>query len=340
MIMQRINYAEIIFIPLLAVFIPWLTGFTNYSALSFGEVLSLVAYFIVLSYCIWRGCKLLIDTFPVSDYSPAFYLRKIVALTLSVVAYGLVVSTALCAGRSYFFYKDFDWNVFYKTSVLLTSVLVIITLFYQVFYLLQKREQDTKKVNMLDSALSHAESAVLKNELDPHFIFNSLNALSYLIENDQEKAVVFNKRLAFVYKYFLMSKHKKFVPLEDEIEFIHNYFYLLRIRHDEKVKLGIHIPAEKYSTVIVLPCALQILVENAIKHNSFSDANPLCIKITIDENFIYVKNKISRTKTINDSTKIGLSNLRARYKMISNEAVTVEESKEFFIVRLPLLKTA
>lgn len=339
--MRKVNYAEIISLPFFAILIPLLTGFADYSHLSPGESLSVMIYFIVAGYCIWKGGRFISEIFHNHiNYTPAAYFKKIIGLTAAIFTYGTLVSLLLCAGRSYFFAQAFDWNIFFKTSLSITFVLVVLTLLEEILFLLKKREQDNKKVRMLDNALSNAESSVLKNELDPHFIFNSLNALSYLIEHEAEKAIEFNKKLALVYKYILMSKHKKQVFLEEEVEFIHNYFFLLRIRHDDKIKLNVCIPAEKYSSSIVLPCALQTLVENAIKHNSFSDANPLCIIISADEEFIYVKNKINRTLTINGSTKIGLSNLRSRYKVICNRAVTVEEGKEFFIVRLPLLKTA
>src|SRR5690606_35205947 len=118
-----------------------------------------------------------------------------------------------------------------------------------------------------------------------------------------------------VYKYFLINKNKELIPLQDELEFIESYFYLLQIRHDNKLHLDTHLD-EKLAKVMIPPCSLQILVENAIKHNEFSDANPLHIKVSLNDHYLQVSNNTKPKLYAVNSTGIGLKNLSSRYKLL------------------------
>ena len=140
---------------------------------------------------------------------------------------------------------------------------------------------DNKIVDQLDQERSQAELQALTNEMDPHFIFNSLNTLNHLILNNPPQAHLFNNKLAQVYKYFLINKTRELISLKDEMEFIDDYFFLLQIRHDSKLQLQVELNDEANKAMIP-PCAIQVLVENAIKHNEFTEHNPLLITI-IDE---------------------------------------------------------
>jgi LytS/YehU family sensor histidine kinase len=177
----------------------------------------------------------------------------------------------------------------------------------------------------------------LKNELDPHFIFNSLTTLSYLILNDAQKAHRFNERLAKVFKYFLINKDRELISLEDELEFIDSYFFLLQIRHDDKLQLQTDLFDKGGSTIMVLPCALQILVENAIKHNEFTDEDPLKIKIEMNGEFLKVINNVRPKPYLLSSTRIGLRNLSSRYKLVCNKDIIIENTDYSFTVKLPLI---
>jgi LytS/YehU family sensor histidine kinase len=179
----------------------------------------------------------------------------------------------------------------------------------------------------------------LRNELDPHFIFNSLTALSYLISNDSEKANVFNRKLAEVYKYFLINKEKEIISLEKELEFIKSYFFILNIRHDDKLKLNINFDGKDTSQFYIIPCALQILAENAIKHNEFTFEHPLHVEISIQADYLVVQNSGKHKQAITGTPKIGLKNLEAEYHLLVKKAIQIETSGNKFIVKLPLLKT-
>lgn len=218
-----------------------------------------------------------------------------------------------------------------------SPIVVFLTVIYETIFLSKERELDIKILNQLDKERVNAELNILKNELDPHFLFNSLTNLSHLVKHDPERAYLFIQKLASVYKYFLVNKDKDFVTLSEELEFIHNYYYLLKIRFDNNVQIKV-IVKQLESGLYILPFTLQTLIENAIKHNSFYDNDPLVINIIIEKGTITVNNNIKPKPFAADSTKVGLKNLKARYRIISNKDILVQTNKNNFIVNLPLLK--
>jgi LytS/YehU family sensor histidine kinase len=232
--------------------------------------------------------------------------------------------------------EPFGWAGIYKFIAACVAAVIIFTLIYEILFLSKERELDTKIVDQLDKELSQAELQVLSNEMDPHFLFNSLNTLNHLILNEPKQAHLFNNRLAQVYKYFLINKNKELISLEDEMDFIQSYFYLLQIRHDNKLQLETVLD-DKSATVMIPPFSLQVLVENAIKHNEFSDANPLLIKVSVNEHYLQVSNNIKPKLYAVNSTGIGLRNLSSRYKILFKKDITIATTKDSFIVKLPLI---
>ena len=186
--------------------------------------------------------------------------------------------------------ETFSWTPLFRCVAFSSLAVLLFTLLYEILFLSTQRVLYTKIVDQLDWERSKAEMSVLKNELEPHFIFNSLNTLSYLILNDPETAHQFNSKLASVYKYFLINKDRELITLQGELEFIENYFFVLQVRHDNKLHLSTDLSNYHEGTLMILPCALQILVENAIKHNEFSDADPLYIKVVLNGEYIQIKN--------------------------------------------------
>jgi LytS/YehU family sensor histidine kinase len=182
-----------------------------------------------------------------------------------------------------------------------------------------------------------AEINVLRNELDPHFVYNSLMPLYYLVKNDIHKAEAFACKLIQVYQYFLENRQNDFITLKEELNFIDNYFFLLQIRYKDSVLLKQNI-TEDENRCMVLPLSLQILVENVIKHNEFTREEPLTISITSERNCLVVTNSL-RSKTYSASTsRIGLKNLRSRYRILASKDISVMKNKDQFIVKIPLLR--
>jgi LytS/YehU family sensor histidine kinase len=164
-----------------------------------------------------------------------------------------------------------------------------------------------------------------------------LNTLNHLIVNRPQQAHLFNNKLAQVYKYFLINKTRGLIPLKDEMEFIDDYFYLLQIRHDGRLNLDIQLDEEN-SQAMIPPCALQVLIENAIKHNEFSEANPLHIRIWTNGQYVKVTNNSKPKAYSVNSTGIGLKNLNSRYRIISKKNIEIEKGRDSFTVKLPLIK--
>jgi LytS/YehU family sensor histidine kinase len=139
-----------------------------------------------------------------------------------------------------------------------------------------------------------------------------------------------------VYKYFLINKERELISLQDELEFIQNYMFLLQIRHDDKLSLQTDLK-ENAENIKILPCALQVLVENAIKHNEFTEEKPLLIRISLNGEYLKVSNNTKPKLNIVSSTGIGLKNLSARYRLICHKDISVESTQNDFVVKLPLI---
>jgi LytS/YehU family sensor histidine kinase len=232
----------------------------------------------------------------------------------------------------------FSWTYVARFVLACSTAVILLTLLYEILFLTKEREQDTRTVTLLDRERWQAELHALRNEMDPHFLFNSLTALNHLILHNPSQAHVFNIRLAQVYKYFLVNKDKELIPLTQELDFIDDYFFLLQIRHGNKLHLDIQLDIDRPGHVQIPPCSLQVLVENAIKHNAFSEEEPLHIVIRVSGQYIKVVNRIRPKPYIIDSTHVGLHNLSSRYKLLFNRDIVVNPGKEEFIVNLPVIK--
>lgn len=183
-----------------------------------------------------------------------------------------------------------------------------------------------------ESTVARFES--LRSQVNPHFLFNSLNALTNLVYEDQDKAAKFIKQLSEVYRYLLDTREKEIVPLAEEKKFLESYLFLQQIRFGDKLKFEVSLDE---SSAMVAPLVLQMLVENAIKHNEISQAFPLTIRIYVDGSFIVVENTLQKKKQlVGDSPGVGLDNICKRYEFLTDEKVHVIENDKF-MVRLPLI---
>ena len=327
---------KIIFIPSLGICLPLISGLINYKYYSPLELLAANLFFILTSFSIWKGCNWIhIKLRPL--YRPISNpFNKIGAVCLVSALYGSATGGLSSLVWLKISRETFSWISIYRFIAACVAAVIIFTLIYEILFLSKERELDTKIVDQLDKELSQAELQVLTNEMDPHFIFNSLNTLNHLILNQPGQAHLFNNRLAQVYKYFLINKNKDLISLKDELEFIEDYFYLLQIRHENKLDLQTSLD-DKSRQVMIPPCSLQILIENAIKHNEFSETNPLHIKVYVNDHYLQVSNNIKPKLYAVNSTGIGLKNLSSRYKILFKKDITISTSHENFIVKLPLI---
>jgi len=178
---------------------------------------------------------------------------------------------------------------------------------------------------------------VLKQQVNPHFLFNSLNVLTSLIRLEPELAEKFTEHLAKVYRYVLENKDNELVTLCTEMSFLDAYIFLINIRFMDKVQVNIRVPEEKKNHRII-PLAMQLLIENAIKHNAMSKKSPLVIDIFIDENnLLNVVNNLQEREAHMTSTGVGLKNIQNRYRLLNNTTPVFEKTETHFIARIPLV---
>jgi hypothetical protein len=175
----------------------------------------------------------------------------------------------------------------------------------------------------------------LKSQVNPHFLFNSLNSLSSLVRSDPDASEQFILKLSSLYRNILDYSEKELVPLAKEIELVKDFFYLQKVRDGNKVELNIEF--DKFDKILVLPVSLQLLVENALKHNSATHNQPLEIAIHFEGiDKLVVRNNLQKKMQMNDSSKIGLKNLNERSRLILNQEIEINESANEFVVKIPV----
>ncbi|MGE5351959.1 MAG: sensor histidine kinase [Acidobacteriota bacterium] len=178
----------------------------------------------------------------------------------------------------------------------------------------------------------------LKNQVNPHFLFNSLNTLATLISEDQKLAEEFVQRIASVYRYVLQNKDKELIELEEELNFIKAFLFLQSVRFGENLTVFVSVPAN-FNRYYIAPLTLQMIVENAIKHNIISSEKPLEIHICVDDsNMLVVSNNLQKKKNINTSTGIGLVNIQQRYDILVKKNIEIITDDSHFTVKIPLIK--
>ncbi len=227
-------------------------------------------------------------------------------------------------------------NVFNNAFFAFSVDMIVISIYYS-RYLVHYWKKYIEKGEELKKKTLVAKYEALKSQVNPHFLFNSLNTLTGVVEHDQKKAVVFIKKLSEIYRYVLEQKDKELTNMQDELEFAENYIFLAKLRYGDGLSYKTTIQSFNKQ---VLPLGLQILVENCIQHNVIEDDRPLNIEIFEENEYLVVKNNIQKKSTVrNNSNGIGLDNLKKRYAYLSDLEVVIDESDNEFIVKIPLLES-
>lgn len=183
---------------------------------------------------------------------------------------------------------------------------------------------------------ANAQFESLKNQLDPHFLFNSLNVLSALIDENPNQAQKFTASMSKIYRYVLEQKDKELVTVEDEIEFAKTYCELLKTRFEDSVDFEFNVKKEDMRRFVV-PLSLQLLLENCIKHNFATSSKPLLIKVFSENDTLCIENNLQVREQMKESAGIGLSNIVQRYSLLTKKNVFIEKSEDYFKVKLPIL---
>lgn len=269
--------------------------------------------------------------------------RNVIPAFVGFVLIALIVSLSLVSIGVYSLYliKGYDTTNFsdhlFKVELVsaLKQFLVWILIgsvffFYIIWRKAIEREQILREENLKYKYRN------LKSQVNPHFLFNSLNTLSELVYDDAKKADNYIQKLSGIYRYVLENEEIDLISLNEEIEFIQQYFNLQKVRDNDKIFLEIDVQMEEEFKI--MPVSLQLLVENALKHNSMSREKPLIVKIFNNDDYIIVSNTIQRKNILENSTRMGLSNLKERVSLIMGRELIVNEETNQFIVKLPIIR--
>ncbi len=223
-----------------------------------------------------------------------------------------------------------------KLSILLCILLLVYSVVYFAFYSyysfatlqIESVKQERKQIDL--------QLKALKSQLSPHFLFNSLNTISSLVHTNTKKSELFIRKLANMYQFTLSSYHSMLISLEEELDFVASYQYLLETRFEDKLAIKINIPATLNATKIP-PLALQMLIENAVKHNTMDKKNPLQVSVYVEGNHICVKNNITEEPSHKTSFHIGLKNINTRYLLLASKGISISNGN-VFLVKIPIIR--
>lgn len=222
---------------------------------------------------------------------------------------------------------------YYMVALLIT--VVMLTIYYTFYYYKSTRDSQVKEQKKIAGSAAASFDA-LKNQLDPHFLFNSLNVLTSLIEENPQAATKFTTSLSKVYRYVLEQKNKDLVTLQEELEFAQLYMSLLKMRFEDSIEYNTPQQLENPEAKVV-PLSLQLLLENAVKHNMVTPSKRLIITIYEQDGALVVKNNIQPKQVVKKSSGVGLQNIRQRYQLLTDRPVLISELNNEFVVALPLL---
>ncbi|OIQ37120.1 MAG: hypothetical protein BM563_09320 [Bacteroidetes bacterium MedPE-SWsnd-G1] len=246
----------------------------------------------------------------------------IIAIELLLFIYPLIINQTIEGLEATLFY------IIYSV-VLLVHFFLSGVLRYQIIH-----REDTIEKELLKQQSLENELTALRNQINPHFLFNSLNSLNSLVrENDD--ATQFINKLSFMYRYILQSSDRNMVTLKEELKFLDSYIYLIKTRYRERFFIEINIDETMLGKSIP-PLGLQVLVENAVKHNEISASNPLTVKVYTNNGFICVENEIRPRLTLAEGTGNGLSNLDKRLFLLKKQHITISDTDNVFKVKYSL----
>lgn len=298
----------------------------------------LVLTFLQLEIFLWLGFMFFQSIKP---DSPGFLRRSIVRL-LIFYATVLLIAFALFLGLYFFYFikgsvpfSEFIPSLLqYELKPFLIATFIGFALGATFFFYSQWAEA-VKHMQKLREEKLIFQYETLKSQVNPHFLFNSLNTLSSLVRKDPDLSEKFIQKLSMVYRYVLENQEKDLVTVENELDFVNDFFYLQKIRDNEKIKLQTDMNGSGQARII--PVSLQMLVENALKHNKASRNGPLEITIHFEGlDKIVVRNNLQIKEQLNTSSGIGLKNLDERCKLILGRPIEVMETPDEFIVKLPI----
>lgn len=248
-----------------------------------------------------------------------FFLRMATALVYNNQSFNVFIENES--------YRNYTFGLWITLSIVIT---------FHAVYFFKKNQEKKVKESQIVAQTQTAKFDALKNQLDPHFLFNSLNVLTSLIEENPDKAQDFTTSLSKIYRYVLEQKNKDLVSVDEELKFAKTYMSLLKMRFEDSIIFDIPEQASNPESKVV-PLSLQLLLENAVKHNIVTEKNPLHIKIYEDQGNLIVENNLQIKQIVKKSSGVGLNNIMQRYKLLSKRKVIINQQADSFAIALPML---
>ncbi|ROH96042.1 2TM domain-containing protein [Chryseobacterium daecheongense] len=276
-------------------------------------------------------------------WSEATTKRAIVSIACILVANFIIVY--FCNYMNFVvFQKNATTEQFFSgkynfTNWFMVNIALLISAFLHAKGFMEELKKTSRKEvveQKLIAKSANAQFETLKNQLDPHFLFNSLNVLSSLIDENPKQAQKFTASMSKIYRYVLEQKDKELVTVEDEMEFAKTYCELLKTRFENSVDFIFDVQKEDYRRYVV-PLSLQLLLENCIKHNFATSSKPLVIKVFSENDTLCIENNLQVREQMKESAGIGLANIVQRYSLLTKRNVFIEKSEDYFKVKLPIL---
>lgn len=336
--------------------------FTKFLAINVGIALVLVIVFCPTCFLSWNGMVLIYPDFLYSlgitmamsyggNVVENFYetriswidhpVKRLLLTVITYLSYAFIVSYilvflyALIKGEIEL--NNIPWrNLINFALQPMYIALIVMAIFTTRSWLVEWKKSALEAAQLKSEKLS-SQYQSLKDQLNPHFLFNSLNVLTNLVYEDADKSAEFIQRLSKIYRYVLEVQNEDLVPLEKELEFARNYLDLQKVRFGESLQFSIDVISSRGENLP--PLSLQLLLENAIKHNVASIADPLHISIEKKKDELWITNSFQPKLTQEiESTGVGLDNIKQRYSILCNRNIHIDQTEEFFQVILPLLQ--
>jgi hypothetical protein len=332
------NTIRLLGIPFFGIIIPHVTGLLGSYGPNDGTYWFGLGFFIILAALIWQGNRYLLfrtrKRFTWFDKP----LEKLILLVLNNVFYTAPLTIAwLCVWYEVAAFPKPDWSIIQVVTLINVICVLFITHVYETVFMVKEQQGELVRSAELERAKAEAELTALKNQVDPHFMFNSLNTLTYLIQADAEKALSFTENLADIYRYILSQKDNTLVLLEDELEFTHKYTDLLHLRFGNALVIKRRFAESSEKNYLIPPTSVFVAFENAVKHNEVSEQFPMHIDVDIKAGNLYIVNSMRERGRMEPSSGIGLKNLDERFKIVMGRGIQAGKEAERFVVSLPLM---
>lgn len=328
-------WLSLIGIPIIGISLPLVFG--GLRDLSSDEILYVLFFSIITTATIWEVNNLIVSYFSKQDLTAntlgTRFLRQL--FVCGLFAIGIVTFFYYLSRYLFPNYSALDKGL---DNLILTAatLTLLINAAYQGLFYLRRWRFSFMRTEVLKRATLRAQYEILKHQVNPYFLFSSLNALKNLVKTNKDEAVNYVQELAAVYRYVLQTKDIKSIELHKEAKFVDMYVYLLGVRYGNGLQVKFDLKKEDEKLKLP-PLTLQILVENAVKYNEISREKPLFVNITSELGYITVSNNLQLRKEVEEYTKIGLKNIQEKYSTISKRNIEITKTQTEFVVKVPLL---